>query len=303
MTADVEPSPNPPGAGVIDSPACANCGSSLVSRYCAECGQAAPAPDDYAFRAHVGDFFEQLTNIDGKVVRTVRTLLARPGLLTADHLAGRRSRYLRPIQLFFLVNVLLFFAAPRMPLFSYELASYARDAPPSPALVRSLVARATPFGNETARMAYARAFDGRVEAQRKSLILLFAPALALLLGVIFQRRRADVSVEMRTPRRYGEHLVFALHVLAFVWLVLIGWGAIVALFAGTTLVGVWGVLVLTGLTLFILLIPAYLFQASRRVYALSRVQALVLTAGLSAAFVGLLSAYRALLFFTTYYTL
>lgn len=233
----------------------------------------------------------------------MRTLLTRPGVLTADHLEGRRARYLRPLQLFLVVNVLLFFAAPRVPLFSYSLGNYSLHAPPSPPLVRSLVARAVPAENQNGREEYTRAFDGRVEAQRKSLILLFAPALALVLLLIFHRRRATGSDEVRLPRRYGEHLIFALHVLAFVWLVFIGWGAIVAAFEGVTLGRVWGTAVVAGVVLLMLSIPAYLFEASHRVYALSRLQALAVTAALAAAFVGLLLAYRALLFFTTYYSL
>ena len=282
---------------------CANCGSTAVGRYCAECGQAAPTSSDYSFRAHAAEFFEQLTNLDGKIVRTLRTLLTRPGLLTADHLDGRRARYLRPLQLFILVNVLLFFAAPRVPLFSYRLENYTLHAPPSPTLVRSLVARAAPAGDREAQEEYARAFDGRVEAQRKSLILLFVPALALVLLLIFHRPRTTGVREVRTPRRYGEHLVFALHVLAFVWLVLIGWGAMVTAFDGITLGRVWGTVTVIAFTLLMLAIPVYLFQASRRVYALSRPQALAVTAALAVAFVGFLLVYRALLFFTTYYTL
>jgi uncharacterized protein DUF3667 len=297
---------SPPSPAVQVSPgpgACPNCGSSVVHRYCAECGQAAPTPTDYSFRAHAADFFEQLTSLDGKAARTLWTLLSRPGLLTADHLAGRRSRYLRPLQLFLVVNVLLFFAGPRVPLFSYSLAKYSQSAPPSPALVRSLVARAAPAGDAAAVAEYTRAFDGRVEAERKSLILLFAPALALVLTIIFRRRGVTGGSDVRVPKRYGEHLVFALHLLAFIWLVLVGWGAVVGALAGKALARPESIVVLTGFTLLMLTIPAYLFRASQRVYALSRSQALGLTSVLSAVFVGLLVAYRALLFFTTYYTL
>lgn len=284
---------------------CPNCGSSSVGRYCAECGQATPSEYDYSLRAHVADFFEHLTSLDGKAVRTVWTLLKSPGLLTADHLAGRRARYVRPLQLFLLVNVLLFFAAPRVPLFSYSLANYSKFAPPSPALVRSLVARAVPRGDSAEVAVYRRAFDDRVEAERKSLILLFVPALAFVLRVIFWRHSRDTHGEAlaRTPRRYGEHLIFALHVLTFVWLVLVGWGAIAAALTGRSFQTVTAELVRVFLALYLLAIPAYFFRASRRVYLLSSLPALALTVAVGVAFFGLLIAYRALLFFTTYYTL
>jgi hypothetical protein len=290
---------------MVQTMECPNCGSSLVGRYCAECGQATPSDDDYSLRAHVADFFEHLTSLDGKVARTVWTLVRSPGLLTADHLAGRRVRYVRPLQLFLLVNVLLFFAAPRVPLFSYSLANYLKFAPPSPALVRSLVASATSGGDPAAAAVYARAFDDRVEAERKSLILLFVPALAIVLRVIFWRRGRDTPDEAlaRIPRRYGEHLVFALHVLAFVWLLLVGWGAIAAALAGRSFQGVTGWILWVLLASYLLVVPAYFFAASRRVYLLSRTRVLALTLAVGVAFFGLLLAYRALLFFTTYYTL
>jgi hypothetical protein len=283
---------------------CPNCGFSPIGRYCAQCGQAKPSEDDYSFRSHLGDFFEHLTSLDGKVVRSAWTLVRRPGLLTADHLAGRRARYVRPLQLFLLVNVLLFFAGPRVPIFSYTLANYSREAPPSPTLVRSLVARAVPRGDSTAHAVYARAFDDRIETQRKSLILLFAPALALVLRAIFDGRghHANGEVLPRAPRQYGEHLVFALHVLTFVWLVLVGWGALVALLSGRSFAGARGQALVVGFALYMLLIPLYFFLASRRVYVLSSVRALALTIVVGIAFFGLLIAYRTLLFFTTYYT-
>jgi hypothetical protein len=200
--------------------------------------------------------------------------------------------------------VLLFFAAPRVPIFSYSLANYASASPPSPTLVRSLVGRAVPRGDSTGHAVYARAFDDRVETQRKSLILLFAPALALVLRAIFFGRGRDANSEVLplTPRRYGEHLVFALHMLTFVWLVLVGWGALAALLSGRSFAGASGQILMAILSLYMLLIPGYFFLASRRVYVLSSVRALALTVVVGIAFFGLLVAYRTLLFFTTYYT-
>lgn len=151
----------------------------------------------------------------------------------------------------------------------------------------------------TAREAYVAAFDGRVEAQRKSLIILFAPALALVLLGLFAWRTAGPGV----PRRYGEHLVFALHVLAFVWLVFAAWGAIAALVHGRALGVAGSAAVYAVVVALVLAAPVYVFGAVRRAYDLSLAVALAVTAALAAAFVGLLVVYRTLLFVTTYYTL
>ncbi|HEV2146885.1 MAG TPA: DUF3667 domain-containing protein [Longimicrobiaceae bacterium] len=249
----------------------------------------------------------QITSTDGKTARTLWALVARPGTLSADHLAGRRARYMGPLQLFLLVNLLLFVAAPQVPLFSYSLEKYLRYAPPSPTFVDRLVERVVPGGHThdpdaggAAFETYAKAFDARVEAQRKSLVILFVPALALVLQVLFAPRRAVPGV----PRRYGEHLVFALHSLAFVWLMLAGVGGIGRLADGTLTLSRPGDAGLFALFLFLLLwAPVYLLRAVRRVYQLSWPWAAAATVAAAAAFVGLLLLYRGLLFFTTYYTL
>ena len=124
---------------------------------------------------------------------------------------------------------------------------------------------------------------------------MFAPALALIVWMIFARRR-DVP---GAPQSYGQHLVFALHSLAFVWLVLALWGIIVAVFTEKQ-VGAIGLIAVIAL---LLASPIYLFLATRRVYVLSRLSAFALTLALIGVFVALLSAYRSMLFFTTYYTL
>jgi hypothetical protein len=276
---------------------CPNCGSRLVRRYCADCGQAAPDPADYSLRAHATDFVDQIASLDGRVARTAWTLVARPGALTADHLSGRRARYLRPLQLFLLVNVLLFVVAPKVPMFSYSLGNYLVHHPPSPTLVARLVERATPTDGK-AREDFTAAFDARVEAQRKGLIILFVPAVALVLRALLARHAAVAGA----PRRYGEHLVFSLHVLAFVWLALAGAYAVATL-AGRALGAVGRIAVLAAFLALLLTMPVYVFRAVRRVYGLSRPWSLAVTAVLAATFMGLLLAYRALLFFTTYYTL
>ncbi len=297
----------PGGAG---HRACPNCGSDLVSRYCASCGQAAPKPEDYSLRAHAGELVEQLTSVESKALRTLWTLVGRPGELTVDHLAGRRARYLRPFQLFLLINILLFIAAPRMPLFQYSLGNYLQHAPPSPTVVRDLVQRRT-GGSRNAQSQtpevlnavlplsekekYAAEFDRRVETQRKSFIILFAPALALILWMVLARRRKVPGV----PGRYGQHLVFALHSLAFVWLVFVVWGIVASSLSGRTV----GPIALLWVVPMLLSSPFYIFLATRRAYRLSRVGALALTLGLTASFVALLGAYRSLLFFTAYYSL
>ena len=308
--AAASPPPAAPAAAGMRVPGelpCPNCGSPRLRSFCPDCGQAAPAPTDYSLRAYAGELVGQITNADGKLARTLWALVARPGVLTAEHLHGRRARYLRPLQLFLLANVLLFVAAPQVPLFSYSLEKYLRYAPPSPTLAAALVRQATTRGHTHAAgaggaafEAYERRFDTRVEAQRKSLVILLAPGLALALRILFARRRGLHGV----PARYGEHLVFALHSLAFVWLLLAGLGVLSRALGGIVIApGAGRATVVAGLLTLAAAALWNVLRAVRRVYALSWPRTVAATAAVGTMFIGLLVAYRALLFFTTYYTL
>lgn len=93
---------------------CPNCGAASPRAYCPDCGQ---AQRDFHRPLHTfaSDLFESLTGWDHKIPATFGLLLARPGALTREFLAGRRKRYLSPFQLYLLASALLFLAL-RAPL-------------------------------------------------------------------------------------------------------------------------------------------------------------------------------------------
>jgi hypothetical protein len=53
------------------------------------------------------ELLDSLAGWDGKIPTTLWLLVRRPGQLTAEFLAGRRVRYLRPLRLFLLASVVL----------------------------------------------------------------------------------------------------------------------------------------------------------------------------------------------------
>lgn len=88
---------------------CLNCKASMgrEDQYCAACGQKACDPQP-TLATLLADFFAQQFALEGRLFRTVVTLLFYPGRLTLDYWHGRRARYFSPIQTY-LVSSLLFF--------------------------------------------------------------------------------------------------------------------------------------------------------------------------------------------------
>lgn len=97
-----------PAPGVATPPAtCRNCGAHAPGHYCSNCGQetrlALPT-----FPTFMREAAGRYVALDGRLWRTLASLVARPGFLTLEYLRGRRKRYIRPARLFLVLYLVLF---------------------------------------------------------------------------------------------------------------------------------------------------------------------------------------------------
>ncbi len=202
------PAPAPPAA---DGARCPSCGAPRPARFCPECGERRVDADDYRLRRFAAHAVDQLFSLDGTLWRTGRALVTRPGLLTAEYVAGRRTRYARPLQIFLLVNVAFFLATGAVGAFRFRLAQYLHGEVNvyvlgDTARVRALVAGKARRERVTVADVERR-FDAASAAQQ-SVWLLVVPALAAAVALLYAPRRLP----------YVRHLVFAVHFLAFLLL-------------------------------------------------------------------------------------
>ncbi len=273
------------------------------------------APEDFTLRHFATHAVEQFTSVDGALWRTLRTLCLRPGQLTADWIAGRRRGYARPLQLFVLVNVAFFLLLSAAGTgFRFRLEQYTHGRVSTMVLgdttaVQRMVARkAAREGISVAE--YGRRFDA-ASGRQQSVWLLLAPTLAGLLAVVYARRRQP----------FVQHLVFAIHFLAFMLLFLACWmGGLSLVIHGLVHAAralppehrwVWPHIeavvrlanneTVTGLPA-LALVATYLFRALRRVYVEAWQWTLARTAVLAWLLPRLFDGYRDLLFAITYYT-
>lgn len=89
--------------------ACVSCGAVLQGPYCSQCGEKRLSPEDASLREVFAEWQGALSHTEGKLLKTLRLLLFRPGFLTREYFQGRRVPYVRPAALFLTVNVLYFF--------------------------------------------------------------------------------------------------------------------------------------------------------------------------------------------------
>lgn len=254
------------------SAACRNCRTALQGPYCAQCGQF-DAPPDPSLRELLGDAWESLTNVDGKVTVTLRTLLLRPGRLTAEYLAGRRARYLPPFRLYLICSVAFFLVnaidveRKQTPA---ERQADARAEARGDSLADS-IARVRGADSADRRPDRSSAFERRIErgndrlkasgreiyevvrANVPNAMFVIMPAYAALLMLLYRSRRV----------RFPAHLVFALHVHAFFFATLAAMEAIELVVEGLGLPsGIGGYAVLAWMGGVVVYFPV----AMRRVY-------------------------------------
>jgi hypothetical protein len=272
---------------------CPTCKQTVLTTYCAVCGERALEPRELTLRGIFEQAVEAFTNLDSRLIRSLLFVVIRPGMLTKAYLAGQRLPYLRPLQLFLIANV-LFFAMESLThstIFSTPLDSHLHTQPWSD-FAQWLVPYRL-MSTQTSLEAYAPDFDRAIALNARSLVVLMSLAFVPFLTIAFSRTRRPFVIDV----------VFSLHLYAFVLILFSGAlmiAAVSALLGGPGLVSEN---MDNALSIGLLLAcAAYLYIATGVVYnvkgAAKFTKALVLTAAVASVVL----AYRFGLFLLTLYT-
>jgi len=261
-------------ASVARSTACLNCSAQLTGPFCAACGQR-DIPPYPSTRELVVDAFWELSGWDGRFATTVRALVQKPGMLTREFLEGRRARFLSPLRLYLLASLAYFVVASAAPqaklpgknaglnvtatttksrpervadavsgsldkgpaLTSAERDAALKDLERAPALMRPTLRKAIadPVG-----------FKRGIAATMPRMLFALLPIFAAIVAIFYR------------GRKYPEHLYFAIHLHAFMFLAL----GVAEL---TKFTRVPPIIATVGL-IAVLWIPVYATLAFRRVY-------------------------------------
>jgi hypothetical protein len=193
VAAAIDDAPESSGAHATSPVECPNCGTPRVGSYCSSCGQKAmPLRPTVHYFAH--ELTHELLHFDGKIFRSLRLLLTRPGFLTREIFAGRRASYISPIRLYLLASVVAFAIGAFGTLDQANL-QYIPEAGDSEATIRQ---------GEAQLEAAERAFNTAMNVWLPRAMFVLVPLFAAL--VMLFRRGSGLT--------YPQHLYFALHVHA-----------------------------------------------------------------------------------------
>lgn len=99
---------------------CKSCGNHFIGDYCNQCGEKVLRPSDRSFKAFLSNILIAITFADSKMIKTLWLALKKPGFVSYEFANGRRVNYLKPISLFFVLNLVYFFF-PVIQLFNASL--------------------------------------------------------------------------------------------------------------------------------------------------------------------------------------
>jgi hypothetical protein len=280
------------------SPVCLNCGAQLGGEFCGSCGQrdipAYPGVRELAIDAAL-----EFSGWDGRLASTLRALVLRPGKLTYEFLEGRRARYISPLRLYLMASLAYFVlsaAAPSVRLPSGKSGGLSvafnptdsKNSAPGPERVAKAASEAlsnpealSPSEKQGALEDIKRAPAFMQPFLRRGIedpggikrgILETMPRMLFALLPIF----AGIVALFYRGRKYPEHLYFAIHLHAFIFLAL----AVASLAKFTRS----PILVAAGGLIVMIWIPIYATLAFRRLYGGSLIRTLVKETGIGAIY-------------------
>jgi len=274
---------------------CKSCGNVFKGLYCNACGEKVIEAKDRKFRTFLGSVLIATTIVDNKFLKSLWLTISKPGFLSREYVDGRRVHYMRPLQMFFILN-LIYFLFPVLQMFSSTLYSQ-MNVLPHRKLAREVISTKL-TENQMSMQGFELVYNDKTTSLAKLLVVLFIVLASLPLSLIFKKKN----------RYFTDHVALSVELTSFnlavntILLTILLW-SISKILRWSHLT--WGsYLNDTSLTIIFVLTNVYfLFRAARNFYSQKGKRQIVKVAlGIIGLFLAL-EAYRFMLFFITVWSL
>lgn len=182
---------------------CRNCGEVLAGAFCHRCGEPRPDPRELSWKHFVHHGVHEFSHVDSKIFRTLWLLIRRPGFLTAEYWAGRRTAYIRPLRLYLVIAAIHLIAVSS----TYYRLDFFQQNDPGGTMQRFVERLAARDGVSTQVVE---------EAINRRLHTLYS---VLQYGAVAGFAWIPMLIYRRRVPRYVPHLIFALHVYSVYFLI------------------------------------------------------------------------------------
>lgn len=181
---------------------CKSCGNTFTGLYCNICGEKVIEPKDRSLRTFLSNILLFISFADSRFFKTLWLTIKNPGFLSKEYADGRRINYLRPLQLFFILN-LVYFLFPVLQLFNSSLRTQMYYLFHS-SMVREMVVKHV-VSEGISLEGYALMYDAKTTGLAKLLMVGFVLLASLPLSLIFIKKN----------RYFTDHVTLSVELACF----------------------------------------------------------------------------------------
>jgi len=181
---------------------CKSCGNSFTGNYCNQCGERVLTKEDRSFKTLANQLFTALTLADNKFISTLWLMVKTPGFVSKEFTEGRTVKYMRPISIFFVLN-LIYFLFPSIQLFNASLNTQMRT--PYAGFIREIIARKMVNIHVLNVNSFSVIYDQKSTALAKLLVMVFVIIASLPLNFIYKKRN----------RYFNDHFGYCVELACF----------------------------------------------------------------------------------------
>jgi hypothetical protein len=183
---------------------CKNCNTKFSGNFCNNCGEKVINDGDFALMKLLSQVLDTFTHLDSKVFKTLKLLLFYPGKLSKLYTEGIRVPYMKPFQIYIIINIIFFFIFSNDDIFrvpSHYFFQENYDGIKTLAKVRNIIKETGVSETHVAEL-----YDSRSTNLAKGLLVLLIPIIALL-GKLFHSKQNI---------QFGKHIIFSTHLITFI---------------------------------------------------------------------------------------
>ncbi|MBL7857609.1 MAG: DUF3667 domain-containing protein [Cyclobacteriaceae bacterium] len=181
---------------------CKSCGNEFIGLYCNLCGEKVILAKDRKFKTFLGSVLIATTIVDNKFIKSLWLIIKNPGFLSKEYVEGKRVRYMRPLQIFFILN-LIYFLFPVLQMFNSSLFTQ-RYILPHGRLAQEIVQRKI-TSEKIDIVAFEIMYNTKTTSLAKLLIVVFVLLASLPLSLIFLKKN----------RYFTDHVALSVELTCF----------------------------------------------------------------------------------------
>lgn len=187
---------------ISEAHTCKSCGNQFTGLYCNNCGEKLILPGDRSFRTFLNNIFLALTLADSRFVKALWLMVSKPGFLSKEFAEGRKVNYLKPLSVFFLLN-LVYFLVPVIQLFNASLRTQVNSFQGRLA-VQAVANKMTKLGIHDVN-SFSILYDQKTAGFAKMLVIVFVILASLPLNLIYRSR----------SRYFTDHVGLSVELVCF----------------------------------------------------------------------------------------